>query len=288
MVSGKVATVKNFREMMTAGSVGTQVALAGWVWTYVAQVPATGLPEYSYIAPTIADSTIAGGAYWSTFYIAGYTGTGAALYASAPDSGYSLDNKRPLLPLGLLATVVQNGVKVTWDAPADDDIGFYHVYKSTVAGFDPTGMTPTAQVEGLEYVDQAVAVGTRYYYRIVAVDLAGNRSDASSEASILFTSVKEVGGIPTAFALEQNYPNPFNPTTEIRFALPQASHVTLSIYTVSGELVNTLVNETMGAGTFGILWNGRSADGNAVSSGLYLYRIQAGDFTAVRKMAFVK
>ena len=178
--------------------------------------------------------------------------------------------------------------KVAWNSPPDPDVDVFNVYKSTTAGFDPTGMTPVAQVKGVEYVDQAVTTGMRYYYRLEAVDLAGNHSTYSAEASIIFTSVKEVGDVPTAFALDQNYPNPFNPSTEIRFALPKATHVTLSVYTVSGELVTTLLDEAMSAGTFSITWNGRSSSGRAVSSGLYLYRIQASDFTAVRKMVLVK
>jgi predicted CXXCH cytochrome family protein len=287
-VSGKLTSVKNFRDMMTAGPVGTQVTLAGNVWTYVAQVPATGLAQYSYIAPTLADSTVTAGMKWSTFYVAGYSGTGAALYASMPDSGYSVDNLRPVAPSGLVVSLVQNGVRLEWNAAPDQDIDLFNVYRSTTAGFDPAGMTPVAQVKGVEYVDQAVTIGVRYYYRLEAIDLAGNRSPYSPEASIIFTSVRETGGVPTAFGLEQNYPNPFNPSTEIRFALPKATHVTLSVYTISGELVTTLMDDMMAAGTFSITWNGQGSDGTSVSSGLYLYRIQTSEFTAVRKMVLVK
>ena len=159
---------------------------------------------------------------------------------------------------------------------------------ATTAGFDPAGMTPLASVKGIEYVDASVTAGTVYYYRIGAQDFSGNKSDFSSEVNILVTGVEEMGGTPREFALNQNYPNPFNPSTEIRFALPTASSVRLSVYTVSGELVATLVNEEMNAGYYNVTWDGTSTSGVQVSSGLYLYRIQAGDFVQTMKMVLVK
>jgi predicted CXXCH cytochrome family protein len=287
--TGKVGkTASNYQEMLLAGPVGTQVKLGAFVSTFVGTVPATGLDQYSYIAPTLYDSTVSGGMAWSVFVVAGYSAGNATVYLSAPDSGYSVDNLRPVPPAGLQASVVPTGVRLSWNSPTDPDVDVYNVFRSTTGGFDPTGMTPIASVKGTEYVDVSVTAGTVYYYRIGAQDFSGNKSDFSSEVNILVTGVEEMGGTPTEFALNQNYPNPFNPTTEIRFALPSASHVRLSVYTVSGELVATLVNEEMNAGYYNVTWNGTSTGGVQVSSGLYLYRIQAGDFVQTMKMVLVK
>ena len=89
--------------------------------------------------------------------------------------------------------------------------------------------------------------------------------------------------IPEEFALHNNYPNPFNPITTIRYDLPQESDVTLTIYDITGRMVQTLVNESQQAGMKQIIWN--VAD---VSSGVYIYRIQAGGFTQTRKMILLK
>jgi hypothetical protein len=287
--TGKVIkSANNFHDMLLAGPVGTQVKLGAFVSTYVGAVPATGLEQYSYIAPTLYDSTQSAGMAWSVFVISAYSAGNATVYLSAPDSGYSIDNLRPVPPAGLMASLEPTGVKLTWNSPTDPDVDVYNIFRSTTGGFDPTGMTPIASVKGTEYVDASVTAGTVYYYRIGAQDFAGNKSDFSSEVNILVTGVEEMGGTPTAYALNQNYPNPFNPTTEIRFALPSAGHVRLSVYTVSGELVATLVDKEMNSGYYNVTWDGTASSGIQVSSGLYLYRIQAGDFVQTMKMVLVK
>jgi flagellar hook assembly protein FlgD/DNA/RNA endonuclease YhcR with UshA esterase domain len=100
--------------------------------------------------------------------------------------------------------------------------------------------------------------------------------------------------VPTQFSLDQNYPNPFNPTTTIRFGLPAAASVRLTVYDALGREISTLVNEEMGAGYLTVTWNGTNNDGARVASGVYFYRLQAqsagGDkpFVELRKMLLVK
>jgi hypothetical protein len=253
----------------------------------VADVPASGLDEYAYVAPTLYDSTVSGGMMYTTFMIAGYTGDGMKLYSSAPDSGYSKDNLMPVRPVGLVANYQAGAVVLSWTAPTDPDIDVYNVYRSTTAGFDPGTTSPIASVKGIAYTDNAVTPGTQYYYRIDAVDFSGNKSPYSDEASVV-TGITAENGIPTEFALKQNYPNPFNPSTEIGFAVPKAVRVKLSVFTVTGELIATLVDREMSAGNYTVTWNGESLSGRTVSSGLYLYRIEAGDFVSVRKMVMLK
>lgn len=94
--------------------------------------------------------------------------------------------------------------------------------------------------------------------------------------------------LPSAFALEQNHPNPFNPSTRIRFALPEAAPVHLSVYDVLGRRVVVLIDEAMEAGTYDAVWDGRDEAGALVPSGMYLYRIEAGSFVQARTMLLVK
>ena len=96
--------------------------------------------------------------------------------------------------------------------------------------------------------------------------------------------------LPAQFALFQNDPNPFNPSTTISYAIPEGKSVltSLEIYNARGQLVKTLVSGMKGPGRYVASWNGRDDHGRAVSSGVYFYRIKAGDFVKTRKMLLLK
>ncbi|MDQ7065842.1 MAG: FlgD immunoglobulin-like domain containing protein [candidate division KSB1 bacterium] len=95
--------------------------------------------------------------------------------------------------------------------------------------------------------------------------------------------------IPQTFVLEQNYPNPFNPRTAIRFALPEAQPVSLSIYNLNGQLVRILVDDRpLEAGWHRLIWDGRDDAGRGVASGVYLYRLKTAGFDQVKKMTLVR
>ncbi len=93
---------------------------------------------------------------------------------------------------------------------------------------------------------------------------------------------------PLDFSLAPNYPNPFNPETTLRYALPQSGEVKLVIYDMLGQEVRTLVHEMQAPGVYTVLWNGHNEHGFAVASGLYFYRIEAGNFVQTRKMTLVR
>jgi hypothetical protein len=102
----------------------------------------------------------------------------------------------------------------------------------------------------------------------------------------LIDSPSSVNGsteLPNSFSLEQNYPNPFNPATTIEFSIANREQVTLKIYNALGELVETLINENLEAGNYKINFNGSN-----LTSGMYIYHIQAGSFSASKKMMLVK
>jgi outer membrane protein assembly factor BamB len=96
--------------------------------------------------------------------------------------------------------------------------------------------------------------------------------------------------LPKAFSLGQNAPNPFNPSTTISYSVPEgpAVQVSLKVYDLRGRLVHNLVDEMREAGSYSVLWDGRDGKGRRVSSGVYLYRIEAGGFVETRKMILLK
>jgi len=94
--------------------------------------------------------------------------------------------------------------------------------------------------------------------------------------------------IPEKFALYQNHPNPFNLETQISFDLPVNSKVSLKIYNITGQLVRTLIDKDMEAGQHKVIWDGKNQKGETVASGIYFYRLEAGDYVSVKKMGLVK
>jgi len=94
--------------------------------------------------------------------------------------------------------------------------------------------------------------------------------------------------LPEKFSLEQNYPNPFNPETEIRFQLPEASQVVVRIFNTLGQEIRTLTDREYEAGFHSLRWDSMDSNGNTVSSGIYLYQLQAGSFSEIRKMTLLR
>jgi photosystem II stability/assembly factor-like uncharacterized protein len=105
--------------------------------------------------------------------------------------------------------------------------------------------------------------------------------------TILGPNAVAEGGIPTSFELSQNYPNPFNPSTIIAYGLPKDAAVSLKVYNMIGQEIATLVNERQSAGRYVVTFNTQSLP-FSLSSGMYFYRLQAGDVVEIRKMMLVK
>ena len=122
-----------------------------------------------------------------------------------------------------------------------------------------------------------------------------NATDDVAEAEIInarFSAatddVRRLGSVPSSYALEQNYPNPFNMDTEIIYELPEADHVTVTIYNSLGHEIRTLVSRNHDAGRYAARWNGKDNLGADVTSGIYIYRLETNKFNESRKMLLVK
>jgi len=124
------------------------------------------------------------------------------------------------------------------------------------------------------------ALDLKYFY--INAELAQRATTA------IKVGKNESSELPKQFALLQNYPNPFNPETNIKYQLPESEHVLICVYNMLGQKIRTLVDEKKSAGFYQILWNGEDDSGKRVSSGLYLYKIHAGNYLNIKKMAMMK
>ncbi|MCK5525976.1 MAG: T9SS type A sorting domain-containing protein, partial [Candidatus Latescibacteria bacterium] len=112
--------------------------------------------------------------------------------------------------------------------------------------------------------------------------------DQYHRANTVDLSAAAIKMLPTTFALKQNFPNPFNPTTVIGYALPEGSNVRLEIYNTLGQVVRTLVDGEQAGGVYRMTWDGRNEHGQEMATGVYIYRIVAGDFQATKRMLLIK
>lgn len=264
----------------------------GELWDFVKDVPATGESQYSTITATLFDSTKAQGMRWSVFYISGHSSSGGLVVKSAIDSGYSIDNLAPNAPTPKMATKTSEKVTIEWSDPVDDDFNYFQVYRGTKEYFDASVTKPVARLVETKFIENLSTVNEKYFYKITAVDFNGNESPYSLEISEdnIITSIGDDNSknLPNVFRLDQNYPNPFNPTTHISYQLPKSVYVNLTIYNVLGVKIRTLVNEWKSTGFYEVEWDGKDESGNGVSSGIYIYRINAGKYSESKKMAFMK
>jgi hypothetical protein len=144
------------------------------------------------------------------------------------------------------------------------------------------------------------ADGNRFVIEGPLVLLPGSNGIVGVETAtflgrLVMASLSEPSGVndhpdvlPIEFALHANYPNPFNPMTTIAYDLPRQAQVEIVIYNIAGQRVKTLVSETVGAGNHTVVWDSRDQSGDPVSSGIYFYRIKAGDYVDSRKMLLLK
>jgi len=253
------------------------------VWTFAIDVPAISMENYSAIAATIFDSTKTKGMFMSTFQVVAHGLNPVMIAVSAPDSGYSLDNLAPRVPASFAVVLHGNSAALTWEKNDENDLQYYAVYRSTTANFIPSVDNKIGVTATNAYEDVSVVNGQTYYYKISALDYSGNESGISKEVALQITDVNDKASLPKEFQLYQNYPNPFNPSTTISFDLPAASFVNLTVYDVIGKQVATLVDEFKNGGRYDVRF-----DAKQLSSGMYFYKISAGNFSQIKKFILMK
>jgi hypothetical protein len=268
-----------------SGPAEPNAALPPGTWALITTIPALQQPTYLADVPTLADSTVEG-IYHSVFVVTAHTTTPLIWYASEPDSGYSVDNIAPGVPTSFaIAYNTGSGNTLSWDPSLAEDFQYFRVYRSTDPAFTPSSGTLVHATATTGWSDPDYD-GWAVYYKVTALDHAGNESDPATAGS-----VTGIGGIPVPerAALYQNHPNPFNPTTQIRYDVPRGgADVRLAIYDVSGRRVRELLSGRETEGEKSIRWDARDDAGVLVATGIYFCRVTIGGFAATRKMVLLK
>ena len=198
----------------------------------------------------------------------------AGSIAYIPNSG---EAPLPVELTSFTAKAMGSVVNLNWETATEVDNNGFDVERNSTGTWQKIGF-----VEGhgtanspkyYNFTDKSVT-GNKIQYRLRQVD---------NDGSFEYSNVVEVELAPTTFTLDQNYPNPFNPATMIRFSLPTASVVTLTVYNTLGEKVVTLLNGVLESGYHQV-----SFDAANLPSGLYLYEIKAGEFSSIKKMVLMK
>ena len=177
------------------------------------------------------------------------------------------------------ASTTGNNAILNWSTATELNNFGFEVQRS-VAGSEfvtvgfVNGNGTTTEAKTYRFVDANLISGN-YSYRLKQVDYNG---------TFAYSEVVNVDvNAPVQFELSQNYPNPFNPSTTINFSLPQSSNVTLKVFNTLGQEVKTLINQNMESGAHSI-----SFDASKLNSGIYFYKLDAGQFSEVRKMTLIK
>lgn len=184
----------------------------------------------------------------------------------------------PITLSSFTGTYEDGAVELVWVTGCEIDCYGYNILRSSGAGFAQVndGVILSAgdatETASYRFVDTGVVPGQVYTYQLQTLFVDG-RSEISASVNVRLLT----------HTLAQNNPNPFNPSTTIRYTVPEAGYVTLTVFDVTGNEVATLVKEYLDANAYTATFNAGS-----LSSGIYFYRLQAGDYTAIRKMVLLK
>jgi hypothetical protein len=190
---------------------------------------------------------------------------------------YTGDQPLPVEFSSFTAVGGDRQVSLTWVTASERNLDHFAITRDGAA---LANVPATNNATGHTYnlVDNNVENGHTYNYRLSAYDMGG----AVTTYDVIASATPRAP-LPTAYVLEQNYPNPFNPTTSISYALKDAGLVSLTVYTIDGREVSTLVNGEQPAGNYTVAFNGSD-----LASGVYLYTLKVNGFNATHKMVLMK
>jgi len=180
----------------------------------------------------------------------------------------------------------EGGIRLDWKIDTQDIVEGFRAHR-TCTGFPDVWIPADTLLspETRTVADADVTAGLVYQYRLTMYLTKDREALSPGWVQVSFVRSEPV---PSVFSLGQNQPNPFTPSTLIPYGLPERAWVTVDVFDIRGRLIVTLVDESQDRGFKSTPWDGRDAAGVAVPSGVYLYRLRAGEFTETRKMVLVR
>jgi hypothetical protein len=183
------------------------------------------------------------------------------------------------------------GVLVEWTTASETNCYGFHVQRkgdddvefADLPGAFVEGAGTSAEPKSYSYVDRSVPEAGTYQYRLRQVDLDGSEHFTEG-VSVAVTVTSVVEEAPKVFQLLQNYPNPFNPETVIKFSVQNSERATLKVYTITGQLVATLFDDTAEAGRYYRV----TLPGKNLATGVYFYRLQTDSRVDLKKMLLLR
>ena len=247
-------------------------------WEYVTTQSALQVPSYSLEVPTTTDSM----ASWNgmTMFMVRAVSAGDAFWDSAPDSGYSVDNLAPLMPVAFSGEYGSGTARLHWAPNREAALAGYNLYRAETEDFVPGPRNRVASLRDTFFTDP---VGRRLFYKLSALDIHGNESPWA--AVLPDSALAPIGG---AVWLGPVTPNPVRGEALIRYRLPHEGRVSLSLFDHQGRRVTTLVHGELDAGEYVARWNGRDGAGREVSNGLYFVRLEAVGRTLTGRLVRVR
>ncbi len=268
------ATVNQHGNSPQSGADGLKVDNDGNVWAVGSEGVAVFAPDGGLLGiinvPGSTTNLAFGGSDRLILFVTNFT----ALYKVELGDLIRLD-----APENLVAARSDGNVILTLEG-SGESVKYISVYRSTNEGpFEKILALPYAQT----IVDTNVTPTDSYSYKVSVTDVRGFESGFSNESGVLPTSIEETKGHIPNFELLQNYPNPFNPVTNISYRLSEAGAVRLEVFDITGRRMATLVDESQLPGSYSVIWDGQQA-----ASGVYIYRITAGNQVTYRQMLLIK
>jgi len=279
-VNVALAPKLNWNKVTDAATYQIQVSTSSLFTSTI--VDSAGITDTSFALTGLTPNTLyywrvnatntGGTSAWSKIYAFTTINPPSAPVLALPDSGATNVSLTPTLTWNKSAGALKYNLQVSNSA----------VFSTNLV--DTTGLADTS------FTLANLSEKTSYFWRVSAT----NTSATSSWSKIFSfttgtaTGIEKSGLSPKEFGITQNYPNPFNPSTVINYSVPKEVVVSIKIYNSLGQLVKTLVNENKSSGVYSVTWFGDNNLGAKVTSGVYFYRITAGNYIQVKKMLLLK
>lgn len=198
------------------------------------------------------------------------------LYGEGTQCG---DSSLPVEMISFTGNVIDSKVELIWQTATElNNYGFEVERKNNETEWNKIGFVNgsgnSSTIKNYHFTDKEIAGGNKFFYRLKQIDFNG---------SFEYSDMIEIEIIPDRYVLFQNYPNPFNPSTKIRYQLPKAGNVKITVFDILGADVITLVDEKKEAGIYEVEFTSQN-----LPSGTYIFRLISGEFVSTKKMVLLK